>query len=228
MLPTADGVEVGLEGTIYLTLETTNADTLKQFDNRFGTRTFQGVDGKAYFIWDEGHGVNAFLNQIVRPIISTALRQEIGHANCAELQASCNLILQAAAAANVDPTKTPLNSGTKITDIQNAVNAVLTNDLRDTLGGSYFVNVRFTLSKVTLPKEAQAAINSAQAAFAKVTEAKARVQAAIQDGLANEKRQLGYSKCPTCAQIDMLKALPTGITTYAPGSGIALAVPTNK
>ena len=43
---------------------------------------------------------------------------------------------------------------------------------------------------------------------------------------ANQARQNGYDKCPACAEIDKLKALPQGITVYAPGNPQAVVVPT--
>ena len=42
--PTADGVEVGVEGTIYFTLNTDPA-VLRQFDDKYGTREYRGQDG---------------------------------------------------------------------------------------------------------------------------------------------------------------------------------------
>ena len=42
------------------------------------------------------------------------------------------------------------------------------------------------------------------------------------DAKANAARQSGYNSCPTCAQIDILKSLPSGLTTYAPGQGFAV------
>nr|WP_284288532.1 SPFH domain-containing protein [Angustibacter aerolatus] len=42
--PTADGVEVGIEGTIYFTL-TSDAQALKAFDDKYGTRRYQGPTG---------------------------------------------------------------------------------------------------------------------------------------------------------------------------------------
>jgi hypothetical protein len=55
-----------------------------------------------------------------------------------------------------------------------------------------------------------------------VTESQAALQKAQIDAQANAARQSGYNSCSTCAQIDILKALPPGLTTYAPGSGFAV------
>jgi hypothetical protein len=69
----------------------------------------------------------------------------------------------------------------------------------------------------------QDAVNKAQAAYAAVSEAQAKVVQAQSEADANKKRQEGYDACPACAQIDMIKALPPGVTTYAPGAGVSIA-----
>jgi hypothetical protein len=68
----------------------------------------------------------------------------------------------------------------------------------------------------------QDAVNKAQAAYAAVSEAQARVVQAQAEADANKKRQEGYNACPTCSQIDIVKALPPGLTTYAPGANTAI------
>jgi hypothetical protein len=35
----------------------------------------------------------------------------------------------------------------------------------------------------------------------------------------------GYENCPACAQIDLLKAIPPSVTTFAPGTGFAVTTP---
>ncbi|GLW07636.1 hypothetical protein Misp01_27660 [Microtetraspora sp. NBRC 13810] len=41
--PSSDGVNLGIEGTLYFTLNLDH-ETLKRFDDKFGTRTFRGQD----------------------------------------------------------------------------------------------------------------------------------------------------------------------------------------
>jgi hypothetical protein len=108
--------------------------------------------------------------------------------------------------------------------VQQAINDSLPHDLRANLGGDFFQNIKFNLVRVTLPSSVQDAVNKAQTAFAAVSEAQAKVLQAQADADANKKRQEGYNACPVCAQIDMIKALPPGITTYAPGTGTAVPV----
>ena len=222
--PTADGVEVGVEGTVYFTLNTDQA-ILRQFDDKYGTREYRGLDGELRHPYGNDEGWTSFLDQIVRPVISNDLREQIGDFRCAELQASCALVQN----SNGNVVKTPTGGGTQsnfnITKIQNSINTSLAADLTSTLGGDYIVGVKFNLAKITLPAELQTAINRAQAAFAAVTEAQARVASAKADADANAQRERGYRDCPACATIDTLKAIPPNVTTFAPGSGFAITQP---
>jgi regulator of protease activity HflC (stomatin/prohibitin superfamily) len=226
-VPTADGVEVGVEGTVYFTLNTDQAK-LKDFDDKYGTRQYRGLDGVMRHPYGDDEGWSSFLDQIVRPVISNDLREEIGSFRCSELQASCALVQNAGGTASTPTTGGAQPSNFNIAKIQNAINTSLAKDLTDTLGGDYIVGVKFNLAKITLPAELQTAINKAQAAFAAVTEAQARVASAKADADANAQRQRGYQSCPACAQIDTLKAIPPTVTTFAPGSGFAITQPPAK
>lgn len=219
ILPTSDGVEVGVEGTVYFTLNTDTA-VLKQFDDKYGTRKYRGADGVYRYAWEDEEGWSTFLDQIVRPVISNDLREQIGNFPCSELQASCALVQNGGNLQQVSASagKSNLN----IAKIQDSINTSLASDLTQTLGGPFITGVRFNLAKISLPSQLQEAINRAQAAFAGVTEAQAKVQQAKAEADANAQRQRGYSACPACAQIDTLKAIPPNVTTFAPGAGFAI------
>jgi hypothetical protein len=228
--PTADGVEIGVEGTVYFNLNLDSA-TLKAFDDKYGTRKYLGQDGQYRSAWDGEDGWNSFLDTIVRPVISNDLRQQVGDFQCAELQASCALVQAGAlaasnanssAAAAVFNGSTGKQNNVNIQKIQTSINSSLEDDLTSTLGGKFITNVRFNLAKITLPTKVQTAIEEAQAEFAGVSKSQARVAQARADALANEQRQKGYQQCPACAQIDTLKAIPPSVTTFAPGAGFAI------
>lgn len=218
-LPTADGVEVGIEGTVYFSLNTEPA-VLTKFDDKYGTRRYRGADGEFRYAWEDDEGWSTFLDQIVRPVISNALREEVGSVPCSELQASCALIQNGGSLQSVN--QAAGRGNLNISKIQDSINASLAKDFDATLGGPFIVDVRFNLAKIELPEKVQQAINQAQAAFAAVTEAQARVQQAKADAQANAERQKGYANCPACAQIDTLKAIPPTVTTFAPGSGFSI------
>ncbi|MEV7805703.1 SPFH domain-containing protein [Microbispora sp. NPDC088329] len=223
-VPSSDGVNMGIEGTLYFGLNLDHA-TLKSFDDKFGTRKFRDTSGKTYYPYDGDDGWSAFLDQIIRPVIDNDLRAQINNFRCAELVSSCALVQNNSGGQQNAGAPQQGNNG-NIAKIQEAVNTSLAEDLKSTLGADYLTGIHFNLSRVTLPTEVQEAVNQAQAAFAKVTEAQAKVAQARAEADANKARQDGYNRCPTCAEIEKLKALPQGITVYAPGNTGGVALPT--
>lgn len=233
-VPTKDGVQVGVEGVFWFTL---NADpqVLAQFDDRFGTRTFPAVternaDGtpavtENLHAWEGDAAWSGFLSATLGNLVQNDLRREIGTVSCPDLVATCALAQSTAgvdaAAVIAAAANQPVGSD-KITALQEEVNKQFAKDVNDTLGGPYFTNIRFVLSKVALPKNVQDSINDAQGAFASTTKAAAAKQAAVLEADAQIERQRGYNGCPTCAEVDVLKALPGGLTTYAPGGNYAV------
>ncbi|MBW8484720.1 SPFH domain-containing protein [Actinomadura sp. PM05-2] len=218
-VPSSDGVNMGIEGTLYFTLNLDHA-ALRTFDDKYGTRKFRGGSGDTAYAWEGDEGWSAFLDQIVRPVIDNDLRSQVNSFRCAELVSSCALVQNT---AQVTPVRTgqgaqPQSNNGNIAKVQNAINTSLAQDLQSTLGGNFFTNIHFNLVRVTLPSKVQDAVDRAQAAFAQVSEAQAKVASAKAEAAANKARQDGYNKCPTCARIEELKALPQGITVYAPGN----------
>jgi hypothetical protein len=219
--PSSDGVEMGIEATMYFTLNL-DATSMRTFDDKYGTRQYRNAKGDLLYAWDGVDGWNAWFDGAVRPIIDNALRYQISTATCAELVSSCALVQLGANGQAAVPGAVPTQNNASITRIEDGINAGLAADLDKNLGGPFLQDIRFKLVRVTLPGPVQDAVTKAQAAFAAVSEAQARVAQAQADAEANKKRQEGYNACPACAQIDMIKALPPGVTTYAPGNGVAV------
>jgi regulator of protease activity HflC (stomatin/prohibitin superfamily) len=224
--PSADGVQMGIEGTLYFSLNLDDR-TLRDFDNKFGTRTFNSVDGHSYHAYDGDAGWSAFLDEIIRPVIDNDLRQQIGNFRCAELVSSCALVQNNGSATPSTSGKAGSNNS-NIAAVQNAINTSLAQDLQTTLGDRFLIDLHFNLVRVTLPDEVQTAVDQAQAAFAAVSQAQAKVAQAKADAQANEIRQQGYAACPACATIDEMKSIPPTVTTFAPGSGFAITQPGGK
>jgi regulator of protease activity HflC (stomatin/prohibitin superfamily) len=223
-VPSKDGVEMGIEGTLYFSLNLDHS-TLRSFDDKFGTRKFvSAANGKYYSAWSGDKGWSAFLDTIIRPVIDNDLREQINNFSCADLVSSCALVqLGANQQAGASAAISASSSNGNITAVQDAINKSLAADLRATLGAEYLTGLRFNLVRITLPANVQTAVNNAQAAFADITQAQAKVAQAKADAEANRQRQAGYSQCPACAAIDELKAIPPNVTTYAPGAGIAVS-----
>lgn len=216
--PSADGVNVGIEGTVYFTLNLDHG-VVKQFDNKFGTRKFRGQDGQSRYPYDGDDGWSGFLDQIVRPVIENDLREQIGSFRCAQLVSSCSLVQNN---GSVKAVKGVVHTNANIAEIQRSINSSLEKDLKGTLGGDFLTNIRFNLVRVTLPPKVQDAVDNAQSAFAQVSQSQARVQQARLDAQANRIRQKGYKGCPACAAIDQNKSIPSSITVWAPGGNYAV------
>jgi regulator of protease activity HflC (stomatin/prohibitin superfamily) len=227
---TADGVDVAIEGTFYLNTVFDNSPkgraAVKSFDTQFATRTFPSSDGDKH-AYDGNLGWSAFLGSIVEPIVSNNLRESISGVTCADLVSSCALVQNSATRIDAKKLKAK-NNQSNIARVQQQVQQGLAADLASTLGRDFFnpLTLRFALKSVDLPTQVQTAINQAQAAFAQVSQAQARVASARADARANQTREAGYRKCPTCAQIDALKALPKGL--QALGSGAVVSVGKTK
>ena len=219
--PSSDGVDMGIEGTLYFSTLNLAPSALRSFDDKFGTRTFTVANGHAYHAYDGDAGWSAFLDEMrIRPVIDNDLRQQISRFRCAELVSSCALVQNSGTTGAVKATGQANNGN--IAAVQTAINNSLGEDLKATLGGDFFEGLRFSLVRISLPDNVQSAVNKAQAAFAAVSEAQARVAQAKADAAANEERQQGYKKCPSCAVIDEMKAIPPNVTTYAPGQNFAV------
>jgi hypothetical protein len=218
-VPSGDGVSMGIEGTFYFSLNLDH-DTLRTFDDRFGTRTFRGADGEFRHAWDGDLGWSSFLDQIVRPVIDNAIREQINTLRCAELVSSCALVQNQGGATALPTGGLPNNAN--INKVESAIVTSVHDDLVSNLGGDFLVDIKFTLARVTLPASVQQAVDNAQAAYAQVTESQARASQAQADAAANEQRQRGYNACPACAQIDIMKAIPPNVTVYAPGAGASV------
>lgn len=237
-VPTSDGVRVGLEGAFYFTTafnggtkpQTVNGqqlpsgvDLTKDFDNRFGVRTFPviGQHGAELHPWEGTDGWSAYLDTAIRPIIDNDLRRSIANVTCTQLVSSCALVHNQGQGAQI---KQGLNT-TEIQRVQDAINSGLKADIKNTLGVDYFSNIQFLLSKVVLPTPVQDQIDNAQAQFASVGAANAEVQRNHALAQAKAELQKAYQNCPACATIDELKAIPPNVTTFAPGSGFAITQP---
>lgn len=223
-VPSSDGVDASIEGTLYLNTVFDDSRggeaALRAFDTQFATRSFGGKH-----VYDGNSGWSAFLSAIVEPIVVNNLREVISGTTCADLVASCALVQNQSGQAGQQQVAAKAKGGankSNVARVQDAVETGLQSDLASTLGRSYFKNIKFNLQRVILPPRVQDAIDQAQAAFAQVSQAQAIRERAKQEAFANEERQKGYERCPACARIDALKALPPNLTAL--GSGFAVGV----
>jgi len=240
-VPTKDGVDVGVEGTWYFELNT-DEQVLKNFDDEFGTRTYPAPTAdepdRRLNAWDGDEGWAAFLDATLSNVTQTTARQTMQTVDCATLVASCALIRSGATTETVDAAASQANPQT-ISSLQQQMGDGFKSEINKILGDETLVNVQFTLAQVVLPQNVKDAIAAAQAnittangnAQASIDAARGEAQAAQEriktaeaDASANQAKQLGYNACPVCQQIDLTKAIPPGVTVWAPGGEAAIAV----
>ena len=228
-VPTADGIDVGLEAKISFTTAFTGTpddELMKSFDARFGNRTFASFDGRRLHPWEGDDGFAAFLDTEFRPVLDNALRETIASFRCEDLVSSCALIGRSRNVLVDSEAGSQTNAN--LLKVQDAVATALDNDLERNLGGAYFANVQIIVSAVRLPERVQQAVNEAQAQFAEVNKSKADLQKARIAKQVNDTLGRSYSNCPACAQIDALKAIPSNVTAISLGGNGSVALSGGK
>ncbi len=134
VVPSGDGVNVGVEGTFYFTLNLDHP-TLEAFDDRYGTRTYIGEGGDdMLYAWDGDEGWSAFFSQAVRPVIYNTLRVQIGAMRCEELVPTCAFL-------NGADIPEPSTGLANLARVQTGVNASLEREIQAMLGGPYLTRL---------------------------------------------------------------------------------------
>jgi regulator of protease activity HflC (stomatin/prohibitin superfamily) len=205
-VPTRDGVQVAIEGVAFFRfVGESDVGLLQRFDLTVGTRRFAG-----HYAWEGDDGFAAMADALVRPVLVNNLRREVGSYPCADLVASCSLVRQS---------RSQRDPNTTIETIQDHINATLESDLTRTLSAPFFKGFRFRLVSIALPRNVQAAVDSAEAQFAGISGARAQARQARY--LAQRNRRLGdsYNRSPALARIDAIKAAPKGATVIIGSNG---------
>jgi len=156
------------------------------------------------------------VDALFRPLLDNIVRGELGQFQCAQLVPSCVLIHRADLVRATTASNAPR---TNIVRVEQAIDRALEADLASTLNGSYFWKIHFRIARVTLPANVQSAINVAQASYAGVADAKAKVRQARYHNRANRLLAETYDKSPALAKVEELKAIPKGSTVILSGSG---------
>jgi hypothetical protein len=234
---TADGVPVGIEGSVQFTLDGDPA-ILRSFDNKFGTRTFPVVgSNSSKHVWDGDTGWETFLDAVFRrQVLDNALRVEVQQYQCIELIPACKYVNAPANTNTNNPQPKKVIGGQQanqnLAQIQNSIAAELQSDFDSTLGGHYVKIDGFRISRVTLPGRVNAKIVLANEAKVDVQRqsylAQQKVQRAIGDKEAKQQEAKGllalnraYAKSTAKARIDAIQAfasnLPRTLTTLIMG-----------
>jgi hypothetical protein len=201
-VPSRDGVQVGIEGTVfYHFVGEQDLGLLQRFDKTFGTRLYS-AGGPAHYPYEGDTGFQAMVENVFRPVLDNALRLQVGAFQCAEVVTACKLVRRVSSVA----ARRGSNENTAL--IQERINQSLESDLEGALGGRYFVDVHFRLERVTLPASVQNAVNAAQAGSAQVHVAKAQLRQGRYEARRNELLAKAYNKSPGLANINAIRAAP--------------------
>lgn len=208
-VPTQDGVQVGLEGTVFFHfMGESDVGLLKRFDQVFGTRRFPVAGTQRTLApWEGDEGFAAMLDSTFRPVLDNNMRSEVGAFECADLVASCSLIKRVSGST---PTRADTNAN--IAKVEARISSSLSQDLERTLGGNYFRDIRVRIARVTLPENVQSEVNSVQRQYVAVNGARAAVKSARYQAQRNELLARAYNSSPALAKIDEIKAAPKGST----------------
>jgi hypothetical protein len=171
-------------------------------------------------------------------VIKNDLRAAIGDLRCADLVASCALVQNTPAPAACGARPEQDRRGQREPGQDRAGHLQLPAEGHDQTrcGPATSTFKRFNLIKVDLPSGVQQAIEDTQKQFASVSQATGDAEAPVDpvrdeaqagaDRRADQRDREaeGLPQLPDVRQIDKTKALPQGITVYAPGNG-NVAVP---
>jgi regulator of protease activity HflC (stomatin/prohibitin superfamily) len=212
-VPTQDGVQVGIEGTLYYHfVGEANLDLLRRFDKTFGTQRYSD-GGPARYPYEGDHGFETMVENVFRPVLDNDLRREVGAFQCAEIVTACAIVKPVSGKAG------PRGSDANMAVIQSRINRSLELDLADALGGRFFVDVRFRLVRVTLPKNVQTAVTASQAGSAQVRVAYERLREGRYEAKRNEILGAAYNKSPGLANINAIKSAPRQSTVIVNTAG---------
>jgi hypothetical protein len=201
-VPTSDGVQVGIEGTVYYHfVGEQNAALLRKFDKTFGTRTWSD-NGVARYPYDGDVGFQSAVENIFRPVLDNDLRREVGAFQCAEIVTACKLVRR------ISSLTKPRGSNANMELIQSRIDKSLEEDLAGALGGRFFVDVHFRLARVTLPQPVQHAVDSVQAGSAQVQVARAQFRQGRYVARRNALLAKVYNESPALANINAIRAAP--------------------
>ena len=235
-VPTADGIDVGLEAKISFNTAFTGApddELLRSFDASFGNRTYPGPNGSRLTPWSDDDGFAAFLDTEFRPVLVSALRETIGNFRCEQLVSSCSLVgnsrnVSAEATGGGASVANGRETNTNLLRVQDVAAQNLSESLTRDLGDEYFQNIQIVVSSVRLPQRVQDAVDESQAQFAAVNRSRADLQRARIAKQVNDTLGRSYRSCPACAQIDALKAIPDNVNAISLDGGGSIPLQGNN
>jgi regulator of protease activity HflC (stomatin/prohibitin superfamily) len=211
-VPTRDGVQVGVEATIFFHfVGDRDLGLLRRFDSGLGTRRFPTRNNRALYPWEGEDGFAALMDSVFRPVLENDLRREIGQFRCEQLVASCALLRRATRPLAVR-SQARDTSNVNIARVEASLDRSLEDDLTRTLEAPYFWGIHFRLAAVRLPTRVQEVIDDVHAKYASVSGARAELARAHYEDARNQILAKTYQRSPALARINAIRAAPKGAT----------------
>lgn len=227
-LTTKDGKQVTVSIQFLFTLDRNN---IEAFYKNYGLKSYGGKE-----VYTQDGWVN-FLKAEFSNVAAQSLKGLVLSKTAAQLN-------PAFAAAEAGETKVDfdkLDSEGNLSQLEIEAGERFAQELKTTLGGDFFTNVRVSSLQVQPPVEVQKSVNASVAAKAtevkaiadgkaraataradatvKVTEAKAARDSAILEAQGLKAKARAYGRSPEKAQVDAIEALPDSLTTLIIGGG---------
>ena len=211
-VPTKDGVQVGVEGTVFLRfVGERDLEALERFETAFGDRRFRTPDGRMLHPWEGDDGFAAWLDTYFRPILVHAVQRELGQLDCAELVASCSLVTRGAVRGMVEEADAEA--------IGKRVSKAIQGDVARTLGQPYLWGVSTRIARVVLPADLQTEIDETQAQFAAVNRARAEFRQTQYRAASYRLLGRAFNRSPGLVRVETMRALPSGTTVLSTANG---------
>lgn len=228
-LATKDGKRVGVQIRFNYKL---NPQALTEFYKSYGLREYADAEGNQHRVYTH-EGWVEFLKQEFGPVGTQALR------GLFLTKTGQQLAPAFAAAENPDVDFTRLDAEGNLSALEGEAGMNFDEQLRETLGGDFFTDVRVTQLNVVPPQAVLASVDkaiqaraveieavakgkadkAAAQAAAQVSneEARAKRYAAVQEAIGIRAKSRAYQSSPEKASVDAIAALPDTLTTLILG-----------
>jgi hypothetical protein len=203
-VPTKDGVQVTLKATTFFTTAFTGKSNdllLREFDERFGNRTYNGLH-----VWEGTEGYAAWQDAVFRPLLNNAIRKTILTFDCEDLISSCALVRAGKSAGDILKLTENRDNSQNFDRVGAEIDKRLSENIQSALrsgktGDTFLKNINFQLEDVELTVGLQRSVNAAQEANVDIAKARAEAETAKQTAAANRLLASSLKQSPELKQV---------------------------
>lgn len=243
---TADGVALRIKGELGFNTnfgcKGDQRKTLETFHRQYGTRKFPipgaggGDSGPSAYPWDGAGGWGGYLEINHRPVMDKVLNDLVGLQSCEALKPAC----AAARGGEIGATLADVEQGKESVETRRALEKAVVDAINDGLREKwaftddkgkrhepvYMTYSDFRITAIELPDQMQAAIDSAQASYASLSENRANLQKAKIDAETKRIQSQQFAQSPAAKEVEIARILAGGNCTsgcvYGGGANVML------